>query len=450
MIAFALVPPSPTPERSLVPTPAPATSARSERTGPAPAAALPEVTAVYQPLVDLHSGDVVGYEALARGPRTSPWTTPAALFERARELGAEDALDWRCRAAAFSGALRAGLTERTALFVNVEPRWLGAPCPPQFAGVLAQAHDRLQVVVEITERALVEDPAALLAAVGEIRAAGWGVALDDVGADPASLALMPFVEPDVIKLDLRLVQDHPTRELSMVTNAVQAQAERTGAVVLAEGIETEEQRRRALALGASLGQGWLFGRPGPLPTRLPPPRAAVGFRRPAPVIAPTPFAAVDGVRGLREATKDLLLPMSHLLEQHALTAGEPPVLLTAFEDERHFTPGTARRYERLAPHCALVGALGAGMGTRPAAGVRGADLPHDDPLAGEWVVTAVGPHFAAALIAKDLGDVGGPDRDRRFAFTTTHDRELVLRSARALLARIAPAGRERLGLLQPG
>ena len=75
---------------------------------------------------------------------------------------------------------------------------------------------------------------------------------------------MPLLRPDVIKLDLRLVQAQPTPEIAAIAGAVGAQAERTGATVLGEGIETEEQAQYARALGATLGQGYLFGRPGPL------------------------------------------------------------------------------------------------------------------------------------------------------------------------------------------
>ena len=81
-------------------------------------------------------------------------------------------------------------------------------------------------------------PAELLSTAGGIRDAGWGIALDDVGAEPASLALMPFLDPDVIKLDLRLIQDSPTEALAEVINAVNAEAERSHLTILSEGIET--------------------------------------------------------------------------------------------------------------------------------------------------------------------------------------------------------------------
>jgi DICT domain-containing protein len=65
-------------------------------------------------------------------------------------------------------------------------------------------------------------------------------------------------------------------------------------------------------------------------------------------------------------------------------------------------------------------------------------LPSNDPLRGEWVVVIVGTHYAGALIAKDLGD-SGPDLDRRFAFTLTHNHDTVLTATRSLLERVIPA-----------
>ena len=75
----------------------------------------------------------------------------------------------------------------------------------------------------------------------------------------------------------------------------------------------------------------------------------------------------------------------------------------------------------------------------PAPGVRGASLGPGDPLRGEWDVIMVGPHFAAALVARDCGD-DGPDADRRFDFVITHDRDLVVRAAQPLLDRLLPVG----------
>jgi DICT domain-containing protein len=113
------------------------------------------------------------------------------------------------------------------------------------------------------------------------------------------------------------------------------------------------------------------------------------------------------------------------------------VILSAFQEARYLSPATARRYETLARTSSLVAALGVGLGVEPVPGVRGANLDPDDPLAGEWSVVVIGPHFAGALVARDLGDAG-PQGARRFEFATAYDRGLVLAAARTLLRRIAP------------
>jgi len=395
------------------------------------------VRSVYQPVVDLRTDDVVAYEALARGPAGGRLESPAALFALARSRDAEADLDFECQVAALDGALERGLPASIPLFVNAEPAWLQEPWPEPLRQRCVRAQKRLQVVIEITERALVADPAGLFAAVRRIREAGWGVALDDVGAEPASLALMPFIDPDVIKLDLRLIQNDTTAEIATIINAVNAQAERSGAIVLAEGIETEEHRERALAMGATLGQGWLLGRPGPLPAQYQIPVHDLAFARSHHVAPATPFAMIRLRRPIRTASKRMLLAMSLHLERHALAASAAPVLLSGFQDAAHFTPATAIRYEALARRCAFVAALGTGMSATAALGVRCADLAVDDRLAGEWVVVVVGPHFSGALIAKDLGDTG-PDRERRFEVAVTYDRDLVLDAARSLFERIPP------------
>ena len=402
---------------------------------------------VFQPIVDLATGRVVGYEALARGPRGSAYESPAALFAAAHRAERVSELDWACRARAFEAALgrRGGprLPVDLPLFVNSEPTSLRSPCPPDLAPSMAAAEAGLRVVTELTERQIAHDPAALLSAVAQARQVGWGVALDDVGAEPQSLALMPFVRPEVIKLDLRLVQQRTTSQIARIVNAVLAQAEATSAAVLAEGIETSAHLETARALGATFGQGWMYGRPGPLPASEPhaasgdplvgiPVSASAGLSPTA-----TPFDVVAAVRATTRATKRLLMPLSQHLEEKVYDSADAPVLLACFQEARHFTPATRRRFADLARSAPLVAALGAGMPDRLEGTVRGADLGVGDALRGEWDVIVVGPHFAGALVARDCGD-SGEDFDRRFDFAITHDRELVIRAAATLLTRVAP------------
>ncbi|GAC1534060.1 MAG: hypothetical protein NVS3B12_14330 [Acidimicrobiales bacterium] len=104
--------------------------------------------AVFQPIVDLASGDKVAYEALA------PWRDadlrPDTAFPAAARDGRLRKLDWACRAAAVRGAIDADLTCGPALFINVETASMGTVIPPQFAELLARAAEKWSVVVEIT------------------------------------------------------------------------------------------------------------------------------------------------------------------------------------------------------------------------------------------------------------------------------------------------------------
>lgn len=393
------------------------------------------VQPAFQPIVDLERDQLLGLEALARWPALG--VGPDAAFAAARRAGRTAQLDWACRTAALSSALDAGIGRDLTLFLNVEPATLGSP-PASALPLLERSHKALRLVVEITERALVQRPASLLATVASIRDRGWGIALDDVGAVPESLAMLPLIRPDVVKLDLSLVQRFPSSAQAKVVAAVMAYAEHAGAVILAEGIENEADLERARSFGATAGQGWHLGRPGPIPPVLPVTSRLV-ISGPRLAVAATPFDVVGSNR-TQTGRKRLLLAMSRHIEDQGLELPIPPVVLSAFQDASRVDAATAHRYARLAERCSLVVALGAGMPDEPAPGVRGIDLDDDDPLVGEWTVIVVGAHYAAALIARDLGD-RGPELDRRFEFTVTHDRQLVLTAARSLLRRVGATGR---------
>jgi EAL domain-containing protein (putative c-di-GMP-specific phosphodiesterase class I) len=166
------------------------------------------VHSVFQPIVELDTGRVVAYEALARGPQ-GPLERPDRLFAAARAAGRLAELDAACRSAALTGALEAGLRAPLTLFVNVEPEVLDRAPMDELLSIAQRAPGGLRVVLEITERALATRPAELLRTVERVRAVGWGVAVDDVGAEAMSLAFMPLLRPDVVKLDLSLVQGRP-------------------------------------------------------------------------------------------------------------------------------------------------------------------------------------------------------------------------------------------------
>jgi hypothetical protein len=321
------------------------------------------------------------------------------------------------------------------LFVNVEPVAMNAPCPADIIGPFMQALSSHRFVVEVTERALTSDLAELLDALARTRDVSVGVALDDVGADPASLALLPLVAPDVIKLDLRLIQARPTTEIARIVSAVLAERERTGAVILAEGVESDEHIMVARSMGATLGQGWQFGRPDELPETVDVPTSPLRLEPSRQPTWDTPFAGMACHREPVAFSRELLAATCRYLEEEVRAGTDGAVLLSSFEVAANFTRRVRRRYERLAPSTVLTAAIGQGMPELPGRGVRGADLDPDDPLAREWAVVALGTRTATALAAHRTDD-SPPDGPGAFEAIITHDRDLVIGAARSLILRL--------------
>lgn len=396
------------------------------------------IRSFFQPIVTLDSGSVVAFEALARGP-VGPWESPDALFPAARAAGLLAELDETCRAAAFRGASELGLTAPLSIFVNVEPEVLDAAPLSDLLTIAESAPGELRIVVEITERALASRPAELLRTVERVRELGWGVALDDVGAESASLAFMSLLRPDVVKLDLSLIQGRPGPYVAQIMNVVNSYAEGSGAMLLAEGIETERHLATARALGATLGQGWYFGKPSATP------EVPVGVRELRLPVAPSlssastssPFSHLPDDVVLRRAPKRMLIEVSKQLEREAMRLGDTCVVASTFQYSQHFTVATAQRYRDLVERVGFVCALGEGMPVEPVPGLRGAPLESHDPVVGEWDVAVLSPHFGAALLARDLGD-SGPDMEREYEYALTYRRDLVVQATHELLLRVAP------------
>ena len=392
------------------------------------------VRCVYQPFVDLDTGSIVAHEALLRGPAGTPWESPMVLLAAAAGAHRVSDLERQSLRRSLTDAATQSRGRPMTLFVNLEPSTLTGS-PDVVIDALAHCPSNVQVVVEITERALAADVAGVLSGAEKLRAAGCAIALDDVGVEPESLAFIPLLRPEIVKLDLGLLRSVSDLATVSVAGAVRAYAEATGAEVVAEGIETPRDLTRALVLGATLGQGWLWGRPdGTLAPAIYVPERFQSSPV-TPLLRATPFELIERSRWTRRAPKQLLMPLSRSMEAVALAARVPPLLLAGFEDARFFTPATAARYTTLAQRLPFVCALGKGMPAAPAPGVRGQALSDDDPLAREWTVVVLAAHESAALIARDLGDEG-PDGDRQFEFVVTYDRATVTAAAQSLVGRL--------------
>jgi diguanylate cyclase (GGDEF)-like protein len=226
-------------------------------------AATGALRAVFQPIFDLRSGRPRGYEALARPMAGSGFSDPSEMFAAAESVGRTVELDLACLTTSISAFARLGLTGSLAL--NLSPRTLETDEFSVHGLVqILQRHgvNPNRVVIELTEREAVEDMDRLIRAVQACRAAGIRIAADDVGAGNAGLRLLAQLRFDIVKIDLSLVQGGAVRVTSQeVVQAIKDLADRWGALVIAEGVETAEQLLFVRSLGIRAGQGYLLGRP---------------------------------------------------------------------------------------------------------------------------------------------------------------------------------------------
>lgn len=224
------------------------------------------VYSVYEPIVEVESRTVFGYEALARGPEGSRFHSPLAFFAAAEENDLVFELDCVCRESGLRGAV--DFPSGTKLFLNIRPTTIH---DPSFRGKrLIETLERRQlaptdVVFEISEQESIRSFGAFREMRDYYRSLGFQFALDDTGAGYAGLEELLEVEPDYIKIDRAMVSgvdQDPARQ--DVLAAILQLADKMGAQVIGEGLDTLEELEMLGRLGIRFGQGWLFGRPTPL------------------------------------------------------------------------------------------------------------------------------------------------------------------------------------------
>ncbi len=213
------------------------------------------ITPVFQPIIDLATGRVAGYEGLSRFP-AEDGRRPDEWFDLARRCGLGPLL----QALALRRMLEVpGRPNRTWLSLNLDA---GALATDAVQGALPQ--DLSSIVIEITEQELPPDDEALQRILTNLRERGARIALDDAGAGYAGLQHVVRIRPDIIKLDRSLVRgvDADGERLALIESFV-AFSSRTGALLCAEGIETDEELAVLVDARVDLGQGYRLGRPGP-------------------------------------------------------------------------------------------------------------------------------------------------------------------------------------------
>lgn len=218
---------------------------------------LQQLWIAYQPIVDASNGETVGYEALLRS-RYEPLRSPLAFLETAERVGRTSELARAVRRSAPMPWLGNGAPH--LLFVNVLPSDLLDDTLYDEAEPLSKV--ATSVVLEITERAALDQIPGLRERVQFLRQLGFRIAIDDLGAGYSGLTAVATLDPDVIKLDMTLIRDvnrEPTKR--RLVRSMTSVAQELGARVVAEGVETAAERDTLLELQCDLLQGYFFGKP---------------------------------------------------------------------------------------------------------------------------------------------------------------------------------------------
>jgi EAL domain-containing protein (putative c-di-GMP-specific phosphodiesterase class I) len=219
----------------------------------------------FQPVVDLATGTIHGYEALCRGPASTTYHSPAVLFAMASEADMVFELDRGCRRKALVAARL--LPPDAKLFVNVfpscmyDPEFQGASLI-RLLGQLGLSPDR--IVLEINEKYAIENYPLFVEALQNLTHMGFEVAIDDIGAGYSGFEKIANLNPRYLKFDMQLVRDidgsYVRRELA---RALRDFAGKMDSRIVAEGVEREGERKVLVDLGIEFGQGFLLGRPAP-------------------------------------------------------------------------------------------------------------------------------------------------------------------------------------------
>jgi EAL domain-containing protein (putative c-di-GMP-specific phosphodiesterase class I) len=212
----------------------------------------------FQPIIDWPNREVFGYEALVR-TNSKEMGNPGLLFDAAERLGRVHDLGRRIRSQVASAICRA--PPDTAIFVNLHSADLNDD--ELFSADSALSQYAQRVVLEVTERASLEQVQDVQGAMARLRKLNYRIAVDDLGAGYAGLSSFSQLEPDVVKLDMSLIReiDASKRKTSIVRSMIAVCARDLGTKVVCEGVETEAERNTLQSIGATLLQGYLFGRP---------------------------------------------------------------------------------------------------------------------------------------------------------------------------------------------
>lgn len=221
------------------------------------------ISTVYQPIVSLLDGRIIGYEALSRGPIDSPLQSPDKLFKAAQIYNKTWELEQLCRIKAIERA--ANIEKNKYLFINVDPHiFKDEKFKKGFTKEFLGEHNMSPdcIIFEITEKTCIEDYESFKQALNNYVDQGYKIAVDDTGSGYSGLKMLNETKPHYIKIDMDLIRNvnKDFFKQSLIECFVKL-SEATNMKLIAEGIETEEELRTLINLGVYAGQGFFISRP---------------------------------------------------------------------------------------------------------------------------------------------------------------------------------------------
>lgn len=222
-----------------------------------------KIKSVFQPIFSLQDGSVLGYEALSRCADENVDLSIGQIFEMAEKLGYLWDLEKLCRRKALEAAIN--MPQEKKLFLNVDANVI---LDKGFeTGVTRKYLEKYSrkpetVIFEITERSDVNNTDILKQVIEHYKRQGFQIAIDDVGAGYSGLNRINSLTPQFLKIDYELVHKiNESKSQKSLVELIIKHCKRMNFLVIAEGIETEEELRCLIRLGADYGQGFLLGKP---------------------------------------------------------------------------------------------------------------------------------------------------------------------------------------------
>jgi len=222
-----------------------------------------QIKTVFQPIISLEDGSVLGYEALSRGPSNTPLQNPDKLFSYAMEHNQLWDLEYLCRTKALESAHT--LQSEGKLFLNVNPNIMS---DSKFKHGFTREYlsrykiDSEKIVFEITEKEAISKLSHFKKTINHYKEQHYQIAIDDVGSGYSGLNILTDIHPHFMKLDMKLIRDIDSDSTKQsLVKSLSEFALISQISIIAEGIETREELSTLIDLGVNFGQGYFIQKP---------------------------------------------------------------------------------------------------------------------------------------------------------------------------------------------